>query len=438
MVGTGGLAAALIVGLARCAVAEEDAVHCSQHNVFKENPDYHGDGKGQTPYHYDEAFIGSCERIGIEDIGEEDIGEEGLLALAKALGTNTAVVSLKVSGLRVTDAAAAAIATALSSGFSAVTELDLGGCRIETEGAIALARMLAVNPSLRSFGFANNYAKDEGVEAIGAALAANPWLEHLDLSSNAFGGNGTIAIANAIEGGTPLHELDLSGNAIGDEGIVPLANAMTLNHVVAVLNLRETQVGLKGAEAIGKMLVRNLALVHLDLSKNNIRDDGAAAMADGIRGNSVLSWLDLGSNKIGEEGAMAVAEALGQSPRSALTELGFEGNRSPRRAVVQFRVALRTNQDRHDRKMAAIMKVEAAGNARPRDADVKDWLGGLGLSEYYDVFHENHLTYDVLPDLTAHDLDDIGITSVGARKKMLGSLPERHNEGSLPERHNEL
>ena len=42
--------------------------------------------------------------------------------------------------------------------------------------------------------------------------------------------------------------------------------------------------------------------------------------------------------------------------------------------------------------------------------DVADWLRGLGLERYEAAFRENDVGADLLPDLTADDLKDLGVT----------------------------
>ncbi len=54
--------------------------------------------------------------------------------------------------------------------------------------------------------------------------------------------------------------------------------------------------------------------------------------------------------------------------------------------------------------------------------DIPSWLEDLGLGELARVFEENHITPDVLHHLTADDLRDMGITSLGHRKKLLAAL----------------
>jgi class 3 adenylate cyclase/predicted ATPase len=54
--------------------------------------------------------------------------------------------------------------------------------------------------------------------------------------------------------------------------------------------------------------------------------------------------------------------------------------------------------------------------------DVAAWLRGLGLEHYAAIFLDNAIDGEVLPELTADDLDDLGITLVGHRRKLLAAI----------------
>ncbi|WP_262421509.1 adenylate/guanylate cyclase domain-containing protein [Paraburkholderia sp. UCT31] len=56
--------------------------------------------------------------------------------------------------------------------------------------------------------------------------------------------------------------------------------------------------------------------------------------------------------------------------------------------------------------------------------DVAVWLHSLGMERYEPVFRENAIDADVLRDLTADDLKELGIASVGHRRKLLDALTE--------------
>jgi class 3 adenylate cyclase len=54
--------------------------------------------------------------------------------------------------------------------------------------------------------------------------------------------------------------------------------------------------------------------------------------------------------------------------------------------------------------------------------DIATWLHGLGLSEYEQAFRENAIEFEILPELTADDLKEIGVIPVGHRRKLLAAI----------------
>ena len=51
--------------------------------------------------------------------------------------------------------------------------------------------------------------------------------------------------------------------------------------------------------------------------------------------------------------------------------------------------------------------------------DVGVWLRSLGLGQYEAAFRDNEIDGEVLPNLTAEDLKDLGVAIVGHRRKLL-------------------
>ena len=49
--------------------------------------------------------------------------------------------------------------------------------------------------------------------------------------------------------------------------------------------------------------------------------------------------------------------------------------------------------------------------------DVVVWLRSLGLGKYEAVFRENDIDETVLPNLTAEDLKELGVASLGHRSQ---------------------
>jgi class 3 adenylate cyclase/predicted ATPase len=54
--------------------------------------------------------------------------------------------------------------------------------------------------------------------------------------------------------------------------------------------------------------------------------------------------------------------------------------------------------------------------------DTAAWLKQLGLEQYEAAFRDNAIDFALLPDLTAEDLKEIGVTALGHRKRLLASI----------------
>jgi len=72
--------------------------------------------------------------------------------------------------------------------------------------------------------------------------------------------------------------------------------------------------------------------------------------------------------------------------------------------------------------------------------DVGGWLRGLGLDQYEANFRDDEIDADVLPQLTADDLKEIGVSAVGDRRRLLaaitalsGRIPSADAPASPPE-----
>jgi class 3 adenylate cyclase/tetratricopeptide (TPR) repeat protein len=57
-----------------------------------------------------------------------------------------------------------------------------------------------------------------------------------------------------------------------------------------------------------------------------------------------------------------------------------------------------------------------------RPMEVADWLRTLGLDQYAPQFCDNHITGELLPNLTADDLKELGVNSVGHRRRLLDAI----------------
>ncbi|MGB8629526.1 MAG: adenylate/guanylate cyclase domain-containing protein, partial [Xanthobacteraceae bacterium] len=55
---------------------------------------------------------------------------------------------------------------------------------------------------------------------------------------------------------------------------------------------------------------------------------------------------------------------------------------------------------------------------------IADWLEKLGLGQYAQRFAENDIDFGILSDLTEQDLEKMGVTSIGHRRKLLRAIAD--------------
>src|SRR5262249_4294030 len=64
--------------------------------------------------------------------------------------------------------------------------------------------------------------------------------------------------------------------------------------------------------------------------------------------------------------------------------------------------------------------------------DVGGWLRSLGLEQYEAAFRENNVDGSILPSLTTEDLKELGVGSVGHRRKLLDAIARMRTEPGVP------
>src|ERR1700730_12480629 len=67
--------------------------------------------------------------------------------------------------------------------------------------------------------------------------------------------------------------------------------------------------------------------------------------------------------------------------------------------------------------------------------DVEEWLEGLGLAQYAAAFAENDIDFGSLGKLADADLKELGISSLGHRKRLLAAIAERGLTAAPSPRH---
>jgi SAM domain (Sterile alpha motif) len=76
------------------------------------------------------------------------------------------------------------------------------------------------------------------------------------------------------------------------------------------------------------------------------------------------------------------------------------------------------------REVRSVGSISGGGtrNHRVPAMDVAEWLRKLELEQYAPAFRENEIDGRVLPNLTAEDLKDVGVSLVGHRRRLLEAI----------------
>src|SRR5437764_6580200 len=64
--------------------------------------------------------------------------------------------------------------------------------------------------------------------------------------------------------------------------------------------------------------------------------------------------------------------------------------------------------------------------------DIAAWLRELGFAQYEGAFRDNDIDADVLRRLTADDLRELGVASIGARRRLLGAIALLSEGAAMP------
>ena len=64
--------------------------------------------------------------------------------------------------------------------------------------------------------------------------------------------------------------------------------------------------------------------------------------------------------------------------------------------------------------------------------EIGQWLRSFGLDRYEAAFLENDITVEVLTELTTDDLKELGVASIGHRRRLMAAIAALRDSGALP------
>ena len=232
----------------------------------------------------------------------------GIRALSSGLHRAERLRALDLGGNRLEGEGALAFADALQ-GETRIRELNLEHCELDGAGVEALARQLKRFPQLRVLRLSGNLFGDRGALALAEQLKAVPQLEGLHLVGCGIKESGMTALAKSFFTLRHLKTLDLRFEDISDEGVGHLAHAVRNAPGLKELRLEGPQIGDEGALALAAALERS-SLNRLDLIRTSVTRDGFHALLKTLKGMATLEVVDLQGHPWTEEAVEVFAEGF--------------------------------------------------------------------------------------------------------------------------------
>lgn len=209
------------------------------------------------------------------------------------------------------------------AGFSFLKLLDLGGNRIGTSGATAVADLLDQQTELQTLSLAKCELGDRAAACIIQAMVKHRHLTRVDLSHNGIGSTvlhpvrghsgapqSVQALADLMRQNAYISDLNLAWNSLSGDHVMPVMDALDENTGLKKLDLKWNGLGNEGAVPLGMAVRLNQLLLVLDVSHNDIQEKGTLVLADAMKENVTLTHMCLDSNPIGPDGGRAVLRAL--------------------------------------------------------------------------------------------------------------------------------
>jgi Leucine-rich repeat (LRR) protein len=279
----------------------------------------------------------------------------GVIALANAIKSNSALVTINVMGNKIGKTHLLELQEIMRAkpnrgslcGIGEGTEVNLQGqgstsnagkVGIDGDDTVVLAAELRVRPAVCVLDLSDNtvLSESQNIDAdpsiqrkVGEMVEYQGLQRPISYILSSKKGyrvymlEGLLALADVIKDNLPLSKLTLSKNKLGKcvGAGKALADALVANSLLTELDLSENDCGVEFATVFFPGIAANGALVKLDMAENyinrGVNAETAAAvgkvLADALAANTVLTELDLCSNHLKPEFAQEFAIGLKSS-----------------------------------------------------------------------------------------------------------------------------
>eukprot|EP00731_Ephydatia_muelleri_P007494 Em0003g1742a len=211
----------------------------------------------------------------LEDCG---LGPEGLCEMCNAVGMNTTLTSLHLSGNEFDDQSIACLGTMLRE-KKMLTTLGLNHCGLGPEGLCEVCNAVRMNTTLTYIDLSENRFDDKSITCLGTMLRENKMLTTLGLNRCGLGPEGLCEVCNAVRMNNTLTYINLSENRFDDQNITCLGTMLRENKVLTSLLLMDCGLRQKGLCEVSSALEMSTTLIYLDLSGNTFNNQSIACLA---------------------------------------------------------------------------------------------------------------------------------------------------------------
>ncbi|XP_071081394.1 protein phosphatase 1 regulatory subunit 37-like isoform X1 [Haliotis cracherodii] len=222
--------------------------------------------------------------------------------------------------------------------------LDMRNCDLNERSIPIIGRALKLGSTLTVLHLENISLSGRALIILVAALKMNETLMELFLADNKLMPSDGIQLGNLLKYNHKLELLDLRNNHLQDVGTSHLCDGLyeqNLDTGLKTLVLWNNQITYQAMASVAKTLKSAECLETLNLGHNNITNEGMHIVKDGLLKSKALLRLGLQGTKVSCEGAVALAEFVADSPR--LVRLDLRENDIKTAGLMALSLAMRVN-----------------------------------------------------------------------------------------------
>ncbi|XP_065175527.1 protein phosphatase 1 regulatory subunit 37-like [Sycon ciliatum] len=193
--------------------------------------------------------------------------------------------------------------------------LDLSQSLTDLSALPMVCRSLRANCPLLTLHLERNALAGRRLIILAAALKCNTTLAHLYLGDNGLTADDAVALGQMLKGNRRLELLDIRDNHFLDQGVTILCQALsTQEQGLNALVLWNNRFTVKAVGAMSTMLALHRSLHTLEVGRNRLGNDGMEGLKLGLMRNRSIQRLGIMELGLTTTGTIALAEYIGESP----------------------------------------------------------------------------------------------------------------------------